>query len=464
MSAKAKILDIKSKCKDKIEQKNSNHRVINIAFVAFFALIILFTMIGGVNVDMGSTVRDDGHSVVVRQSYFQVMRAATAGIFMSDEAAVEHIREVNEILERDFRVLGLNPDLRTAHGYNPAGDRDGNAFPAVSSIGDVSSVINDIIAEGGNPNRINWVLYRYAFARAVMHLYTEDELIMDPEWNHFRASWPGNLAIAMTGQAILRAALATMTLVVALVMLVFSVLALVKKKAFSKIKLSFVLLIVAALAQIVFSFGFMRLNWAWVMVLVFTFLMLAGYIVLQHILMDERDFSITMFIHNAALLGGGILSFILLTGPLFRVIAPIYGGDGTRTILYGINLLYDLTIAQTAFISVVPMSYLLTMVVVMVILGLSFVMNGIFLVVMLNKFINADYTHNERRIMLSILVAASVIVFLILGIANIGIIDLYLSVVPLWAVFVIQWVVVIAMLVFEIMYKVKPVRKELVVN
>ncbi|MCL2555691.1 MAG: hypothetical protein FWE03_01550 [Firmicutes bacterium] len=459
MSAKAKILSIKSKCKDKIESKNTNHRLVNICFVAFFSLIILFSMVGGVNVDVGSTVRGDGDSVIVRQNYFQIMRAAANGIFMSDEQAVNHVRQINQILENEFFVLGLSPDIRTAGNYTATGDRDGNAYPAVSSIGEVARVVQDIIDRGGNPNSINWVLYRYAFARAVMYLYTEDTLISDPEWDHFRASWPGNLAVAMAGQAILRAAISTMALAVALVMLAFSILALIKKKEFSKTKLAFVLLTVAAFMQIVFRFNFMRLNWAWIIVLVITFIMLAAFILYKHIMLDERDFSMTMFIHNAALLGGGILSFILLTGPLFRVITAEYNET-----FYGINLLYDLTVAQTAYISVVPMSYVLTLVVVMVILGLPFVMNIIFLMVNLIKFIKADYTHNERRIMLSIFVAVNIIVLLIFGIANIGIVDLYLNVVPLWAIFVIQPLVVIGMLVFEIIYKVKPVRKELVIN
>jgi len=429
--------------------------------VGFFALIILFTLIGGVNVDMGSTIVGDGNAVVVRQNYFQVVRAATSAIFMSDERAVEFVEETNYRLKREFNEAGLCPSPWTKYGYDEHGNRDSNAIPPVVTIDDIAIIIQNIIDNGYNPNRINWVLYRYAFARAVMYLYTEDSVIIDPDLDHFRTSWAGNLATVLAGQAILRAAFSTMVIIVSLVMMIFAILAIVKKKAFSKVKLTFMMLTIASLCQIIANFNFMTLNWAWIMVIVFIFVFMLGYILVQHILMDDRDFSLSMFIHNAALLGGAILSFIFLTGPLFRVASQ--AGDGL-SVLYGINLLYDLSAAQTAYISLVPMSYLLTIVVVMVILGLPFVMNVIFMLVLLSKFIRVDYTHNERRIMLSIFVAVNIIVFLILGISNIVVSDLYLSATPLWAIFVIQPLVVVGMLVFEILFKVKPIRKELVIN
>jgi|GEM_PF-2318409 len=471
MSAKTKILDIKAKTKDKFEKKNTNHRLLNLMFAGFFVLIILFTLVGGTNVDVGSVVVGDGDSVVVRQNYFQVARAAAGAIFMSDDGALEYVRAVDLRLRQEFGVSGLSYALRLNDGgeRNSAneftGERGSGVSPPVSGIADLARIVEEIEASGGNASRINWILYRYAFARTVMHTYTEDILVTDPEFDHFRVSWAGNMAVAIIGQAVLRAIASTLLLIVALVMLVFNIIAIIKKKAFAKPVLSFVVLTIAALIQIVFNFNFLRLDWAWVLVIVLTFVWLAGYVLIKHIQMDNRDFSMSVFIHNAAFVVGGVLSLILLTGPLFRVMSLDYGLHpyGISS-LYGINLLYDLTVVQTAYSSTVPMAYFLAMLVTMLILGLPFVMNGIFLVVNLKKFINADYTHNERRVMLSIFVAVNVIVFLILGIVNIGLSDIYLSVTPLWAIFVIQPLIVIGMLVFEIMFKVKPVRKELVVN
>ena len=466
---KEKILDMKSKTKDKVNKRNGNHRLINICFVAFFSLIILFTLVGGVNVDVGSTVVGDGNSVVVRQNYFQVVHAAVRGIFMSDEDAVRHVNEVNAVLVRDFEVLGLSPNILEHFTWSEATQSwvFSGAYPAVPNIDQVGALIERIIDIGKDPSSINWVLYRYAFVRAVMFNYLENPQITIPELDNFRASWSGNMAVVIAGQTILRAAFSTMVLGVSIVMLILAVIALVKKKSFSKARLSFILLAMAAMMQIVFNFNFLTLNWAWILVIVFTFVFLAAYILIQHILMDNRDFSLTMFIHNIVFLTGGIISLVLLTGPLFRVMSLGYGDPNIPhaiNSLYGINLLYDLSAAQTAYMATVPMSYLLTLVVVMVILGLPFVMNVIFLLVNIKKFINADYTYNERRIMLGIFLAVNIVVFILLGVANIGVSDLYLSVSPLIAVFIIQPLIVALLLVFEILYKVKPVRKELVVT
>ncbi|MCL2822238.1 MAG: hypothetical protein FWD86_03480 [Firmicutes bacterium] len=449
MEIKSKVLSIKSKCETVCTKATKTPKVLNIAFVVFFSLMILLTLFGGVRVDIGSTVKGDGQSFTVRQSYFQVLAAGFGSIFMSDEALAEYSNNVNNRIAADFNVLHLSDSL------------DSNGRPQLEQLDQFARVAQDIQEAGYNPGRINWLLFRLAFARGMMHNYTlhAEATGTSVDMDLFGPSWSGNLAVAMAGQSIIMMFLRSVFLIVSLVMLGFAIFALVKNKPFKRVRLSFALLLIVTFAGFIFSFNFVRPDWVWILACVFMFIGIIGHTLFKHILMDKRDFSLSMFIHNGVFLLGGLLSFILLTGPLFRVTNAV--GESVN---YGINYLFDLAIAQSAYIALVPMSYVLVLVVTMLLLGLPFVLNLIFLTIVFDKFIMVDYRHNEKRIMLTIMLVVSLFALIVLGVVNLNMSDLLLNIRPLVAVFVIQPIVVAGMLVFEYLYKVKPVKKELVIT
>jgi len=453
MSISSKVKEVKSKMQGFAEKEKKDHRVINLMFVVAFSLIILLTLFGGVRVDLGTTVQGDGERVVVRQSFFQVLSAAVSGVIMDQESAEAYARSVDDLLRNRFDVAGLNLDqIRVGEGENPPLF----VYPPIEQLDQFGRIVEEIRANGGNPARINWLRYRYAYAYAILNMTGQHGDV-------FRASWGGHISFILAGQSIITLLFTLVILITAVVMLIYAVIALIKKKPFTKAPLAILLMLIGVFGGMAFTFTLMRPNALWIIKTILIFALAGAYGFLRHMLMEDRDFSPSVFVHNCVLLLGGILSFIFLTGPLFRVITQ----EG-RVVWYNLAYMFELQVGQTAYASLSPMSYVLVLVSLMITLGVPLILSTLLILSSVKKLINADYRHNEKRIMLFGLLITSVLMFVLYGAfgasGSLGVSSLFLDVRPLWIMFILQPILIGGLAAFEIMFKVKPIRKELVIN
>lgn len=421
------------KFKDKFDEfaqkENGNHFIVNSVMVGLLALVLLFSLLGGVRVNIGATQSGVG-DYWVRQNVFQLLSVA-GDADMSIESATDYVNDVNAELY-SYGVMGINPGV-------------------LDGVSDVATLAEELKEAGVNPNKINWIRYKYALAIAA-----SNETPGDQE----KSSWEGNRAVSLVGQAILYLLPMLMMGIVSLVMLIFAVIDLIKRKENKKINMTFILLTIAGLAGALIGsyFGFFKADWSTILNLVLIFVVMAVYIVYKHFEAGKHEISPTMLIHNGVLLGASLLSFILCAGSMFKVVGIEYSTSMTWAYLY------DLILAESAYLAV-PMAYTLQSLICMLTLGLPAVLSLLLFCLTLTKFITCNYQHNEKQVFVVLTGVVSILVSLLVGInslsGNLGVTSLYYTVTANAAI-IIQPIIYVALAVFVFLFKVKPIKKELV--
>jgi hypothetical protein len=417
-----------------IKKEKDNHYILNIAMTALLTLVLLFSLVGGINVDLGSSNLEDNYKQrIVRQNLFQVVDAVLSCEMYQDEAKI-YIAKENERLREEYGILDFNDVFI---------DSD---IP-YDNLRQFDRLIDEL---GENASKVNLLKYKFAYAVAIGDVASKEQ----------GKNWQGNRIISIMGQSIFLALFMLGMAIISLVMLVYAVISLIKKKPFTKAKFALTLLLIASFGFLIFTsiFTFVSVNWAYITNIVLTFVFTALYALYSHCMMDEKDLSFTMLIHNGVMVLGGILTFIFMLLPLFKV------SLGTQTAMLNWSYIFDYQVAESFFRNV-PMAYTLSSLISMMLFLIPLSLVMVFIIQLLNRFMAANYQHNEKKIFLIVTLSITFLVYLVVGsifASGIGITSLALTVKTVVINFILPALILAGLLVFEIMYKVKPIKKELV--
>jgi len=169
-----------------------------------------------------------------------------------------------------------------------------------------------------------------------------------------------------------------------------------------------------------------------------------------------------MLVRNGVFLLGGLTAFALFMSPIFKLTSA--GGNTTNL---GWAYLMDYALTENAYMSAV-MSYTLTEFLMLALMLLPATLLIIFMLSNTGRFLSADYKPNEPRVFLIITAAVNFLIFLIMGVTSLrgglNITSQFAQVSLNFGLAIAQFLVVAGLIAFEILYKAKPIKKELVIK
>ncbi len=437
METKSFVKDFASKIRGKY-----NHNIVTISMIALFVLVIIFVQLFGVKVNIGSAVYDDGKEYYIKQNIYQIIDTVISSD-MTQEEAQKYVDKVNQTLVDKYGVSGFNTKIET-----PGNELNPGAFESLGEFGTLAAQL------GKDASKINFLKYKLAYALAVS----------DPGHTAHKQSFDGSRIVAISGQLVLMVLPQIALFALSLIFLIYAVVALVKKKEFTKTKFALILLSVFSFINIfLFSIvSFLSMNWAGVLSIILVFLYVIAYAILRHALMEEREFSQTMFIHNIVLLAGGILALALYLMPLFKLTS-----EAGHSISLGWAFIMDYSLGEMAYMSAV-MAYTLTEILTIALLMLPAVLLIVLIMLQINRFMAADYYHNEKNVYLIVTTIINALVFIVISALSASnglfVTSQYYQVRLNYLLAILQLIVMGGLIAFTALYKVRPVKKEIIVK